>query len=254
MSERSVGEDMDEESPHDVSRALPPSTIRGQWRAHKGEIVVGSIASLVVSTVVGVAVWLIVAFLAGPGPSRTSPSAIRTPTDLREYLASLPIWSDRPTIFNPTVRMSIELQATDQQQPPAVRLNATGTDLETASVSEVAENGAALGTSTFIVVGRIRSTNTGPLPWEPNGHSAEGPNHDVELESPDRRTMIFGLIAGNPTVGEIVYFPALLVAVGYTRDGEATAFVVSLATAIDRSPTSGAIRALIDAYLHHNHF
>lgn len=117
------------------------------------------------------------------------------------------------------------------------------------SVSDVAQNGATLNLGPIMVVGRVRECTASPVTWEPQEHKASGPSTDAELESPDKKTVIYGLIAGKLSQGEVVYFPAVVVAVGHTRNGTGTAYVVSLSAAVSTTASSGDVDLLVSAYV-----
>jgi hypothetical protein len=160
---------------------------------------------------------------------------------------SNPNWLDTPTTFAARLRITLDEQATEGH-PAAVSLNATGTDLEAHSVEDLAQNGADIS-GVVMVVGRVRTVSASPVTWTSGGHETRGPKHDAVLEAPDKRSVIFGLIAGKLRRGQIVYFPGVVVAVGDTKSRTATAYVVSVSAALTRVPTSGAIQVLIKAYL-----
>jgi hypothetical protein len=221
-------------------------TFLEHWRNNKGAVLWG----LVVALIAVVATYALPRIGADPssgGLAAAPPSEISTPANLAEYLRLQPIWTGTPTTFTATLHMSLAFQASTGQRA-AVRLNSTGTDIEAHSVEDIAQNGAGINLGSIIVVGRVRSASTSPATWAPGGRTTPGPNHDVVLESPNKKTIVFGLVAGDLSSGAVVYFPGVVVAVGHTRGGAVTAYVVGLSAAISRSPTSGAIRILIDAY------
>jgi len=184
---------------------------------------------------------------AQPNKPPQQPATIETIGTLRQYVLSSPHWLTTPTTFTARLKITLERQATTGHSA-AVRLNPGGTDVEADSVEDIAQNGSEI-TGVVIVVGRVQEESASPVIWAPGGHARVGPDHNVVLESPSRRVRIFGLISGQPRRGEVVYFPGVVVAVGYTSNGVATAYVISLSAAVTtRLTTSGAIKVLIKAY------
>jgi len=183
-------------------------------------------------------------------PTSTHPVAppkISTPSDLKQYILAQTDWNSEPTTFSAMLTIAVNEQSSPEH-PPRVTLKVSGTDIEAQSVSNLAHDGAKLRGGPIVIVGRVRESTASPVNWEPQGHTAPGPDFDAELESPNKRTVIYGLIAGKLRKGEVVYFPGVVVAVGRTKGGAATAYVVSLSAALSRMPTSRAIEVLIDAY------
>jgi len=179
--------------------------------------------------------------------SPQQPATIETIGTLSQYVLSSPHWLTTPTTFTARLKITLERQATTGHSA-AVRLNPAGTDVEADSVEDIAQNGAEIA-GVVIIVGRVQEANASPVIWAPHGRATAGPNHDTVLESPNRKVRIFGLISGHPRSGEVVYFPGVVVAVGYTSNGVATAYVISLSAAVTtRLTTSGAIKVLIKAY------
>jgi hypothetical protein len=225
------------------------STVRGHWKARKGEVILAGVAGLVAAALVAAAGFAAMRLLHSPTtPTQpAAPGKISTPNALKKYVLTRTAWSGEPAIFAAMLKIAVSDQASPGH-PPRVRLNATGTDVATQSVSNLAQNGARLHGGPMMIVGRVRESTASPVVWDPQGQEAEGPDTDAELESPDKKMVVFGLIEGSLSKGQVVYFPGVVVAVGHTKGSAGTAYVVSLSTAISRVPTSGAIRVRFDAY------
>lgn len=225
------------------------STVRGHWQANKGEVILGGLAAIAAAATVAIIASLGGSYIGQSSSSQiaSTPAEISTPDQLHEYLLAQPIWDRHPTTFAAMLVAAIKTQASTGH-PATVRLNGTGTDVEAHSVSDLAQNGATIHSGAVIIVGRVRAASASPVIWAPNGHETPGPDRDTTLESPNGKTVIYGLIAGSLEPGRVVYFPGVVVAVGDTANGAATAYVVSLAPSASRTPTSGAIRMLINAY------
>jgi hypothetical protein len=151
-------------------------------------------------------------------------------------------------MFGASLSMAFERQGTTSD-PASVKLNSRGTDLEAHSVGYIAENGATLQSRVIVVAGRVRSVSSSPSKWAANGSSVSGPDHDVALESPNHQSVVFGLAAGRLRQGSLVYFPAVVVAVGHTKQGSATSYVVAVGPATNRPAKSGTIGDLLRAYV-----
>jgi hypothetical protein len=229
------------------------STLFGYLKKHKPEVLV----LLTVTVLGGVIATAIFKFVIDPATSATpqstassqlvAPRKISTPADLRNYILAQPDWSGQPATFTAMLTIAVKEQSSPER-PARVAMKVSGADVEAQSVSSLAHDGAKLRDGPIIIVGRVRESTASPVVWDPQGHEVEGPDTDAELESPDKNAVIFGLIEGSLSKGQVVYFPGVVVAVGHTKGGAGTAYVVSLSAAISRTPTSGAIKVRIDAY------
>jgi hypothetical protein len=227
----------------DVKRPAS-STVRGHWREHKGEVLLIGIVTLLATAAVPFGVKLL---SAASSPGNDPPSILSRAEDLGEYVRDQPYWSGPPSMFKDALADAFEDQD-EPTHPVFVQLNAAGTDLEAHSVSYLAQNGAAVRSVVMVIVGRVRSVSSSAAQWAPQGKTEPGPNRDIVLESANHSNVIYGFVSGSPRAGAIVHFPGLVVAVGRTKEGASTAYVVGVGTATSRPPASGAIRDVMRHY------
>jgi hypothetical protein len=189
-----------------------------------------------------------------PTPPSHEPEVISNAASLGKSVSSQSVWhpSSSVTTFTISLKIAFAAQATANHRV-SVELNGAGTDIETHSVTEVAQNGAGFRGRVLMIVGRVRSTYTSPTQWKVHGALINGPNHNIELESPDGKEAVPALVEGQVSHGQVVYFPCVVVAVGIGPLLTYTSYVVGVAAAKTIDPSFRAVKVLLFEYIHHRH-
>ena len=199
------------------------------------------LAAAVIAGVLTVALAaLIVARMPGGGVRAASesgrtagaPSDIASVADLRRYVVSRSLWRGTPTTFPGSLQIAFGQQfVTGSPTLAAV----DGGAASAYSVSELIGDGASLAGEPIYVVGRVASRTSSPVGTD--GWTREGAL-DVELAGPSGPDRVHGLISygyAAPAVGTVVFFRAVVAAVGTTTGGRSTTYVISLE---DPAPTT----------------
>ena len=232
----------DVEPPHEVE----PDRFFRYLKTHKHQIIV-LLTIAVLGTLAG---DILYSQYSSPAPAPKIPTKISSTHDLENYIRGQFKWRAELAMFPAMLKRALNEQALTH--PLQVNMNGSHTDLQAQSVTNLATNGADFRSGPIVIVGRIRESIASPVEWSPTGRVTFGPDRNTVLESPNKKLIIYGLLQGDDLLpGRIVYFPAVVVAVGDTSTGTATAYVVSLAAAISSPTTSGEVELLIHAYSIH---
>ncbi len=198
------------------------------------------LAAAAIVAVLTVATALVVARLPGSGPRpasaagrpATAPSDIASTADLRRYVLSRSLWHRTPRTFPASLGIAFGQQfVTGSPTLAAV----DGGAASAYSVSELIGDGASLAGEPIYVVGRVVARSSSPVGTD--GWTREGAL-DVVLAGPNGPDRVHGLISygyAAPPVGTVVFFRAVVAAVGTTTAGHSTTYVIGLE---DPAPTS----------------
>jgi hypothetical protein len=164
-----------------------------------------------------------------PPASPTAPNAIRSAADLRQYILSRPIWKTAPTTFADSINIAFN------RGPAADTIQLASGVPVAYSVSKLISDGASLANQPVeptYIVGRVVSSIQSPVATD--GWNSETVN-DIVLSGAHGPDRVYALVTGVPQVGDVVYFPGVVAAVGTTEGGSATTYVIGLD---DPQPTS----------------
>ena len=207
---------------------------------HAHGLRVGLTAAVIAGALTVAVAVLIVARLAGggaqtttaSGPAAGAPSDIASAADLRRYVLSRSLWRTTPTTFADSLQIAFRQQfVTGSPTLAAV----DGGAASAYSVSELIGDGASLADEPIYVVGRVASRASSQVGTD--GWTREGAL-DVVLAGPSGPDRVHGLISygyAAPAVGTVVFFRAVVAAIGTTVGGRSTTYVVSLE---DPAPTT----------------
>jgi hypothetical protein len=155
-------------------------------------------------------------------PSAPSPPrSISSSADLQQYVLSQPIWQRTPTTFSEALGTAFNDQAVSIGYAQ-VQVDA-GVPIAH-SVSDLIDNGASLEGDPVFVVGRVVSSVVSAVSaytW------TTGSVYDTVVKGPRGTGRIYVLASSGDDVGQVVFFPAVVVAVGLSTTGP-TAYLVSL--------------------------
>jgi hypothetical protein len=205
------------------------------------------VAATVLVGLLGVAVALLVSSHTSPGARATAtsgtgaliapassapPGGIGSAADLGQYVLSRPIWQAPPSVLPDSLDIAFDDQAVSLGYTPVAD---NGGEPIAYSVPELVTIGASLAGEPVYVVGRIVSAVKSPVG---TGGWTASPAEDIVLEGPGGGDRVYGLasaLGASAITGEIVFFPAVVAAVGELAGGRPTAYVISLD---DPVPTS----------------
>jgi hypothetical protein len=168
----------------------------------------------------------------GSGPAAGAPSDIASAADLRRYVLSRPLWRTTPTTFPGSLQIAFRQQFVSGSPTLAA---VDGGAASAYSVAELIGDGASLAGEPIYVVGRVASRTSSPVGTD--GWNREGAL-DVVLAGPSGPDRVRGLISygyAAPPVGAVVFFRAVVAAVGTTAGGRSTTYVIGLE---DPEPTT----------------
>jgi len=216
----------------DAAGASPPGQHARGRRLGLTAAVIGGMLMVAVAA-------LIVARMPGSG-ARTAtaagragaPSDIASTADLRRYVLSRLLWRSTPRTFPASLQIAFGQQfVTGSPTLAAV----DGGAASAYSVSELVGDGASLAGEPIYVVGRVVARTSSLVGTD--GWTREGAL-DVVLAGPSGPDRVHGLISygyAAPPVGTVVFFRAVVAAVGTTTPGRSTTYVISLE---DPAPTT----------------
>lgn len=166
------------------------------------------------------------------GRAAGAPSDIASVTELRRYVLSRSLWHRTPRTFPASLQIAFGQQfVTGSPTLAAV----DGGAASAYSVSELIGDGASLAGEPIYVVGRVVSRTSSLVGTD--GWTREGAL-DVVLAGPSGPDRVHGLISygyAAPAVGTVVFFRAVVAAVGTTAGGRSTTYVIGLE---DPAPTT----------------
>lgn len=199
-----------------------------------------SVTATAIAGVIGIAVTIFIAANGSSGvrgvtsgkgasPAPAAPTSIASADDLRKYILSRPIWQTTPTTFSDSLEMAFNDQAVELGYP---RVEVNGGDPIADSISQLVSDGAHLEGEPIFVIGRVVSSVESPV----NTYGwTSGSAFDTVLMGPSGRGSVYALTTAGDNVGEVVFFPAVVAAVGSLTGGSPASYVISLG---DPMPTA----------------
>ena len=171
--------------------------------------------------------------VAGPTGSPSSayarpaaPSSISSASDLKAYIESRTFWHFRPTVFGSSLN-----EAFSDSGAAVIGTNGAGFP-DTYSTSGVISQGASLRGEPLLVVGRIKTAVQSTVDGNTGASNfAMITPEDIELTGPHGSNAVYALVEGDGSDvsdGALVYFPAVVAAVGQATGGQQTAYLIGL--------------------------
>ncbi len=160
-----------------------------------------------------------------PASVTAPPSSIQSASDLHQYVLSRPIWQTTPTTFSGSLDIAFEQQG--DQGGPTVAAVESGAAVAY-SVSELNSKGASLAGEPLYIVGRVISDIASPLNTSQWNAESEV---DIVLAGPRGPDRVYALAGSGITqvqTGDVVYFRAVVAAVGTTTGGRPATYLIAL--------------------------
>lgn len=232
VTERFVSADLAPGGAGATGTRYAPDHVRGPRVGLAAAVIAGmltvAVAVLIAARMPGSAARITTA----SGPAAGHPSDIASAADLRRYVLSRGLWRTAPTTFPGSLQVAFAQQfVTGSPTLAAV----DGGAASAYSVSELVGDGASLAGEPIYVVGRVVSRTSSLVGTD--GWTREGAL-DIALAGPSGPDRVQGLISygyAAPAVGTVVFFRAVVAAVGMTAGGRSTPYVISLE---DPAPTT----------------
>jgi hypothetical protein len=154
-----------------------------------------------------------------------APSVIDTAHELRAYVLSRSFWKIQPTVFGASLRLAVNPPVDSDYN---LLLPSDGGVVDAYSVSDLISQGATMDAESFLAVGRVEKATASPVSFDQGVGGMLQPT-DAELTNAHGGSVIYALFdGGTVSNGDVVYFPAVVAAVGVTNNGNTTAYVVGL--------------------------
>ncbi len=160
-----------------------------------------------------------------PASLAAPPRSIESPSDLQQYVLSNPIWQTKPTIFSNSLNLAFNQQG--DQGGHAVAAVHSGSAVAY-SVSQVTSEGASLTGEPIYVVGRVASDVASPVNTSLWNAEAEV---DIVLRGPKGPEHAYALSGSSISKvhdGDVVYFRAVVAAIGTTTGNRPTTYLIGL--------------------------
>jgi hypothetical protein len=167
-------------------------------------------------------------------PPAAAPSSINSTQDLAAYVRSRPIWQSPPALLGSSLNLAFNPPMGNGPIGPTVLLPTDDGVVDAYSTSDLIAQGASMDGQSIVVVGRIENAVESPVDVG-NWLNMNQPT-DIELTGPNGRSPVFALADGATGMnGSVVYFPAVVAAVGQRRNGTSTSYLISLDVPMDAS-------------------
>lgn len=200
-----------------------------------------SVGVTVISAVVGYAISI--ALAGGQGTvgytAPTAPASINSADDLGQYVRSRSIWGPKPTLFKSSLDLAFKAPS---DNAPSLAAVGNGTAIGY-SASDLISQGATRSGQPVYVVGRIAGSVASPVGTD-NWNLTEKAT-DIHVVGPSGSPVVYALVGSNGDVtnGHVVYFRAVVAAIGQTTAGLPTVYLIGLddpqlTSGLDNSVTS----------------
>ena len=154
-----------------------------------------------------------------------APTGIASAADLRKYVLSRSMWQTTPTTFSDSLGIAFNQQYVSGG--PALAAVDNG-EASAYSVPELISDGASLTGEPIYVVGRVVSSVQSPVGTDDWTTEAA---LDIVLSGPSGPDRVYALASSGYSAvqaGDVVFFRAVVAAVGTAIGGRPTAYVISL--------------------------
>jgi hypothetical protein len=157
----------------------------------------------------------------------TQPEHIESEAELQQYVLSRSIWQSKPLLYAASIRFAFT-EPEDSGAPKVAVVDEQG-NAKAYSVAQLLAEGSHLAGEQIYVVGRVMSsvasTAHTDVPW------TVSPVADDEISGPHNVGRIYALALGPPSSeGEVVYFRAVVAAVGAASGPRPATYIIGLET------------------------
>jgi hypothetical protein len=156
-----------------------------------------------------------------------APGAIESEDELRQYVLSRPFWASKPTVYGDSLKLAFEGQASGGG-PTLAAVDERG-NVEAYSADELISKGPELAGKPIYVVARISSSVTSPV--HPDVPFTIASLKDDAFIGPRNSGRFSGVVTGSvssSSPGDVVFFRAVVGAVGDATATEPTTYVIGL--------------------------
>jgi hypothetical protein len=153
-----------------------------------------------------------------------APSAINSASDIAAYAKSRAFWGSSPAILTDSLGTAYNppMDGNGDLLMPAQ----FGTIDAYGPADIISQDPGTIGSTPFYAVGRVENAIDSPVQgWT----TLIDQMRDVQLGGPHGRPVVYALVdLGSTSPGDVIFFPAVIVASGGTKAGQATAYLVGL--------------------------